>query len=809
MGMFYRFSFPQAMLALQQIAVFAAKWARGVRSRTMRALTCVLFMLALTGSVLIRAEEEKPAPVSGEERSRQMVAGIDCFLMRKIDESVASREAFWQRDFSSTAAYAKSVEPNRSHLREILGVCDADQRTPVSALELLSTTDDDSVLAETKNYTVQAVRWPVLAGISGEGLLLRPKGKIRARIIVLPDADQTPEMLAGLAEGVAAGSRVALRLVQLGCEVVVPALVNRGCEYSGNAAFDIRTNVPHREWIYRMSFETGRHIIGYELEKVFALVDWMEAEGSNKRVPIAVAGYGEGGLLALNAAALDTRIKASLVSGYFRSRNRVWEEPIYRNVFGLLREFGDAEIATLISPRMLVVEHSDVPHPAELPPLPAGGRLIAAPGVIRQPEAKQVIAEVQRAKTLMKGHFGDSIRLVIGEQDSTMPMFSIESIQTLLATFDIEALETRAPTSPPRTEAALPNAAQRQERMVAELEAHAQRAIQACEEERKTKFWSKLPLDSVAAFAEATAPSRRAFAEDVIGTFNDPVMPMNAKSEQVFENEAFRVYDVTLEIWPDVFAWGSLLLPKDIRRDEKRPVVVCQHGLEGLPEDVWREDEGGKAWKSYKGFAAQLARHGFITFAPHNPYRGKDDFRVLQRKLNPLGKTLFSIINAQHRCILDWLGTRPFVDRSRIAFYGLSYGGKSAMRIPAALDGYCLSICSGDFNEWIRKTSATDLRMSYLYTGEYEIWEWNMARTGSYAEMAALVAPRPFMVERGHDDGVGTDEWVDYEFAKVRRLYDKLGIGDRTAIEHFNGPHTIHGVGTFEFLHRQLGWPAR
>ena len=36
------------------------------------------------------------------------------------------------------------------------------------------------------------------------------------------------------------------------------------------------------------------------------------------------------------------------------------------------------------------------------------------------------------------------------------------------------------------------------------------------------------------------------------------------------------------------------------------------------------------------------------------------------------------------------------------------------------------------------------------------------------------------MVERGHDDGCGTDEMVNYEYAKVRRLYDKLGIGDRT-----------------------------
>ena len=65
------------------------------------------------------------------------------------------------------------------------------------------------------------------------------------------------------------------------------------------------------------------------------------------------------------------------------------------------------------------------------------------------------------------------------------------------------------------------------------------------------------------------------------------------------------------------------------------------------------------------------------------------------------------------------------------------------------------------------------------------------------------------MVERGHGDGVGVDEWVAFEYAKVRRLYVNLGIAGRTRIEFFDGGHEIHGKGTFEFLHRHLEWPRR
>ena len=129
------------------------------------------------------------------------------------------------------------------------------------------------------------------------------------------------------------------------------------------------------------------------------------------------------------------------------------------------------------------------------------------------------------------------------------------------------------------------------------------------------------------------------------------------------------------------------------------------------------------------------------------------------------------------------------------------------MRVPPLVDRYCAVICSGDFNEWIVKTTSVRHKFSYVGTGEYEIWEWNLGNTFNYAELAGLIAPRPFMVERGHLDGVGTSEWVGYEMGKVLKGYSKLGIQDRAQIEWFEGPDMIHGVGTFKFLHEQLRWP--
>jgi hypothetical protein len=222
---------------------------------------------------------------------------------------------------------------------------------------------------------------------------------------------------------------------------------------------------------------------------------------------------------------------------------------------------------------------------------------------------------------------------------------------------------------------------------------------------------------------------------------------------------------------------------------------------------VINQDPASEAFGYYKAFGTRLAEQGFVVFAPQNPYRGHNRFRELQRKANPLGLTLFSFITAQHARLLEWLATLPFVDGNRIGFYGLSYGGTTALRVPAALNGYALSICSGNFNDWVRKSVSVDFPVGYLFTGEYEMFEFNLGETFSHAEMAALIAPRPFMVERGHQDPVAVDPWVAAEYQRVQRLYEQLGIPDRTRIEYFDGGHTIHGDGTFEFLRRHLGRP--
>lgn len=723
----------------------------------------------------------------------QMVEGVDRFLLRQLDEAPAARLTRWKTDPSSATAYNQSLLANRKRLAHLLGMRDA--RVAFDDPELITTTSRPSLIGRAPGFAVHRVRWPVVGDVHAEGLLLLPHGKPVANVVAVPDTSLTPEQMVGLAPGLPEAERFAARLAASGCRVLIPTLVDRQTDLHERRPPHRPSRIPHREFLYRSAFELGRHIVGYEVQQILAGVDWFQRTAGDAALPIGVAGWGEGGGLALYAAALDTRINSTLVSGYFDDRRTVWQQPLDRNVFALLEQFGDAELAAMVAPRALTIEAARAPAYE----LPAGTG--AGPARLQTPALDTVRAEFARATRLIadlpdtkhtlavsgQGHGA------IGTMDACHHFLRVlaPSAQLAGALGNIQALGT--PT----------DSTARRLRLFLALDRHNQ-ALLAESAYTRQSFMAKLDTRSPNAYEKTSNNYRQIFAEQVIGRFHDQPLPPRPRTRQFAANDKWTGYEVVLDVFPDVMAYGLLLLPKSIHAGEKRPVVVCQHGLEGRPQDIVSGDH-----PAYHDFAAKLAERGFIVFAPQNPYIFQDKFRTLQRKANPLGKTLFSVIVPQHQQIVDWLQSLPFVDSDRVAFYGLSYGGKTAMRVPALVTDYCLSICSADFNEWVWKNASSRAPYSYVWTGEYEIFEFDLGSTFNYAEMAALIAPRPFMVERGHFDGVAPDEAVAHEFAKVRHLYQaRLGLLDRCAIEWFVGPHTINGKGSFEFLHRHLRWPT-
>lgn len=743
-----------------------------------------------------------PLDWSDDDFSIRVMDGAHSFIDAKIEETVRRIPSLPREG----EARRKIIEESRLELRERLGV--VDERV-APHLEFLHSNpvgfegEPSSLrVADGPGFQVFSVRWGVLPEYSAEGLYINPVSEEPGTtspplMVLMPDADDTPEDILGLTPKLPPHQQIGLRFAMAGFRILIPAPLNRE-RYSGK-----KGDQTNREWIYRQAFQMGRHPLGYDVQTMLAAVDWFSLQFPGAEV--TASGYGEGGRAALYGAAIDTRIRHAFVSGAFAARDQAWSEPIYRNIFGLLPHHSDAAVAALIYPRPLLLEHTSFPHVTD------------QKGEIKTPDFPSVEEEFQRVGTVLnllsppaQFFLTEAAEDARGDYPSVAGFLQAIGRETDISRTPPLALmiDERIGFDPATRHLRIREGIQReiQSKVDASDLARDEFFFYTAEPGLKRGGWSTEKSHehlSPLTFLNHSGDFRTRFEEKVIGVFDEEALPLHPRSRKIRETDAWTAWDVVLDVYPGFEAWGVLVMPKGIPAGEKRPVVVCQHGRNGVPLDTV---DAGKT--AYNDFAAKLAERGFITFAPHNLYRGEDRYRWLDRKANLIGGSLFTFLIASHRQTVAWLKSLPQVDEKRIAFYGLSYGGESAMRIPAVITDYCLSICSGDFNQWTRKVADPDFPGSFMNSTEWEMPYWNMGVTFDYAELAGLIFPRPFYVERGHHDLVATDQWVAHEYAKVRFLYSRFDLGEKTGIEFFHGGHSIHGVGTFAFLHRYLDWPT-
>ena len=387
--------------------------------------------------------------------------------------------------------------------------------------------------------------------------------------------------------------------------------------------------------------------------------------GQRARARIGVFGYGEGGAIALYAAALDPRIDAVCVSGYFDDRNDVWRQPVDRNVFGLLEQFGDAEVASLVAPRTLDRrggQGARVRHPAG--DRRRAGAIDDAQARDRQGRGRAGTSAGRRAETRPPDRAG---------RERTGWNRAVRDRRGAAASCS-DGARSRRPARPgrgrgrlrsagPEAVARLIEAGRARHRQLHELDRHNQQLLVESPYVRQ-EFMKKLDTRSADAYAKTVEPYREFFADEVIGRFDLKPLPPNVRSRRIYDEPKFTGYEVVMDVFPDVIAYGILLLPKGIKEGEKRPVVVCQHGLEGRPRDVADPKVDNPA---YHRFAVRLAERGFITFCtaeslhlrrplPHPPAQGQpaqEDAVLGDRPPAP----------ADHRLAQDAALRRPGADR--------------------------------------------------------------------------------------------------------------------------------------------------
>jgi hypothetical protein len=253
---------------------------------------------------------------------------------------------------------------------------------------------------------------------------------------------------------------------------------------------------------------------------------------------------------------------------------------------------------------------------------------------------------------------------------------------------------------------------------------------------------------------------------------------------------------VRIEIAPGVMQYGYLLEPPASFRGRRPAVLVPFYAPEVSVDYDGPRPLEGQAKRLFKDgrpvhrdFALQLARRGFVTLAIGTP--GDDAYQpnLHGAKCQPLSFHAYIAANCH-----TVLAQRPEVDPARIGVMGHSYGGKWAMFASCLYEKFACAVWSDGgvvFDEargavnywepWYLGLEPGPARARGLVTpanGRTGAYRQLVAAGHDLHELHALMAPRPFLVSGGSEDG--PPRWVALNHAVAVNKF--LGYEQRVAM---------------------------
>lgn len=279
---------------------------------------------------------------------------------------------------------------------------------------------------------------------------------------------------------------------------------------------------------------------------------------------------------------------------------------------------------------------------------------------------------------------------------------------------------------------------------------------------------------------------------------------------------------------PDVRVPAYVLVPKNAKQPAPGVVVLHSHDgryLWGKEKVVESESEHTALteFKKFryggKGIAAELARQGYVTIAIDMLYWGErrmilDDDPASYRD-RPLSMTeteinAFNSRASQNESLvarslhtagiswpgmvlwddirtLDYLASRPEVNRNRLGCVGLSVGGYRSFLLAALDERIKASVNVG----WMTSFAA-QIKQHVINTIGFSFHLPGLYRYLDLPDLAALIAPRSALVINGSQDRLFAIDGVNTAFDKIGRLYAKAGLRDRQRCSLYNAPHEFN-----------------
>lgn len=142
----------------------------------------------------------------------------------------------------------------------------------------------------------------------------------------------------------------------------------------------------------------------------------------------------------------------------------------------------------------------------------------------------------------------------------------------------------------------------------------------------------------------------------LLGSFAATAADMSHGADNFYKSDKLTSEKVTFKNQYQMNVVGNLFMPKDMDKGAKNPAIIIGHPMGAVKE------------QSSNLYAQKLAEQGFVTLAIDLSFWGESDGQ-------PRNAVSPDIYAEDFSAAVDYLGTRPFVDRERIGVLGICGSG--------------------------------------------------------------------------------------------------------------------------------------
>ena len=260
--------------------------------------------------------------------------------------------------------------------------------------------------------------------------------------------------------------------------------------------------------------------------------------------------------------------------------------------------------------------------------------------------------------------------------------------------------------------------------------------------------------------------------------------PLQVKITGTVQHDEFEVRKLHYQSSPGLYVTGNLYVPKKLTDPAPAILYVCGHGrvqIDGVNYGNKTHYQHHGAWFARNGYVCltiDTIQLGELEGIHHGTYRHRM-WWWNSRGYTPAGVEAWNGIRA-----IDLLESLDFVDKYRIGVTGRSGGGAYSWWI-ATLDERIKAAAP--------VAGITDLQ-NHVVDGVVEghcdcMFQVNTYRW-DFAQVAALVAPRPLLILNTDRDGIFPIDGVTRLHAKVARIYELHGKPQNLGLAITPGGHS-------------------